>query len=153
MRYPIAIEPGDETTAFGVIVPDLPGCFSAGDSLDEALAGAEEAAAAWVDAALDAGEAIPHPSSLDTLRHNAEFAGWTFGVITLDPAALDDTTERINITLPPPRPKTPRRNGARSGRKPIRIYRGDDVGGAKGGGLGMAGAGYWCTNSMPVQAV
>ncbi len=100
MRYPIAIEPGDETTAFGVIIPDLPGCFSAGDSLDEALAGAEEAAAAWVDAALDAGEAIPHPSSLDTLRHNAEFAGWTFGVITLDPAALDDTTERINITLP-----------------------------------------------------
>ena len=32
MRYPIAIEPGDDTHAFGVIVPDLPGCYSAGDS-------------------------------------------------------------------------------------------------------------------------
>ena len=100
MRYPIAIEPGTETTAFGVVVPDLPGCFSAGDSLDEALAGAEEAAAAWVDAALDAGEAIPQPSSLDALRENSNYAGWTFGVITLDPALLDDTTERVNITLP-----------------------------------------------------
>jgi predicted RNase H-like HicB family nuclease len=100
MRYPIAIEPGSETIAFGVIIPDLPGCFSAGDTLDEALSGAEEAAAAWVDAALDAGEAIPSPSSLDSLRDNLDFAGWTFGVITLDPALFDDTTERVNITLP-----------------------------------------------------
>lgn len=100
MRYPIAIEPGTATTAFGVVVPDLPGCFSAGDSLDEALAGAEEAAAAWVDAALDAGDAIPVPSNLDALRLNRDYSGWTFGVITLDPALLDDTTERVNITLP-----------------------------------------------------
>lgn len=100
MRYPIAIEPGTDTTAFGVVVPDLPGCFSAGDTLDEALAGAEEAAAAWVDAALDAGDAIPSPSRLDKLRDSAEFAGWTFGVIALDPALLDDTIERVNITLP-----------------------------------------------------
>jgi predicted RNase H-like HicB family nuclease len=100
MRYPVAIEPGDETTAFGVIVPDFPGCFSAGDSLDEALAGAEEAATAWVDATLDTGSAIPAPSSLETLRSNPDFAGWAFGVITLDPAALDDTIERVNITLP-----------------------------------------------------
>jgi predicted RNase H-like HicB family nuclease len=100
MRYPIAIEPGTETTAFGVVVPDLPGCFSAGDTLDEAIAGAEEAAAAWIDATLDAGKAIPAPGSLDAVRQNPDFAGWAFGVITLDPALLDDTIERVNITLP-----------------------------------------------------
>jgi len=100
MRYPIAIEPGTETTAFGVVVPDLPGCFSAGDTLDEALSGAEEAAAAWIDAALDQGEAIPAASSLEALRSNPDFAGWAIGVITLDPALLDDTSERVNITLP-----------------------------------------------------
>jgi predicted RNase H-like HicB family nuclease len=100
MRYPIAIEPGDATTAFGVIVPDLPGCFSAGDTLDEALTGAEEAAAAWIDATLDAGGAIPASSSLDGLRANPDYAGWTFAVITVDPSLLDDTVERVNITLP-----------------------------------------------------
>jgi predicted RNase H-like HicB family nuclease len=100
MRYPIAIEPGTETTAFGVVVPDLPGCFSAGDTLDEAMEGAEEAAAAWIDAMIDAGQAIPAPSSLDSLRSNKDYAGWTFGVITLDPALLDDSIERVNITLP-----------------------------------------------------
>jgi predicted RNase H-like HicB family nuclease len=100
MRYPVAIEPGTETTAFGVVVPDLPGCFSAGDTLDEALSGAEEAAAAWIDAALDAGDPVPTPSDLEDLRRNPEYAGWTFAVITVDPALLDDTVERVNITLP-----------------------------------------------------
>jgi predicted RNase H-like HicB family nuclease len=100
MRFPIAIEAGTDTTAFGVVVPDLAGCFSAGDTLDEAISGAEEAVAAWIDAALDAGQAIPQPSPLDALRDKADYAGWAFGVVTVDPALLDDTTERVNITLP-----------------------------------------------------
>ncbi len=100
MRYPIAIEVGDADTAFGIVVPDLPGCFSAGDTLDEAMVGAEEAAAAWIDATLDAGGAVPPPSSLEAVRANRDFAGWSFGVITIDPALLDDAVERVNITLP-----------------------------------------------------
>ena len=100
MHYPIAIETGSDDTAFGIVIPDLPGCFSAGDTLDEAMAGATEAAAAWVDATLDAGGAIPRASSLDALRADPDFAGWSFGVITLDPALADDVTERVNITLP-----------------------------------------------------
>jgi predicted RNase H-like HicB family nuclease len=100
MRYPIAIEPGGSTTAVGVVVPDLPGCFSAGDTLDEALSGVEEAAAAWIDAALDAGEPIPAPSSLDALRDNPDYRGWAFGVATLSPALLDESVERVNISLP-----------------------------------------------------
>ena len=43
MKYPIAIEPGAADHAFGVVVPDLPGCFSAGDTLDEAIDNAREA--------------------------------------------------------------------------------------------------------------
>ena len=67
--------------------------------MDVAIVGAEEAAAAWIDA-LDAAEAIPAPTTLENLRANPEFAGWTYGVITVDPALLDDRTERVNITLP-----------------------------------------------------
>ena len=100
MRYPIAIEPGTSSTAYGVVVPDLPGCFSAGDTLEEALAAVEEAAAAWIDAALDAGEAIPPPSSLDALRDNPDYRDWAFGVVTVSPSLLDDSIERVNISLP-----------------------------------------------------
>ncbi|MEO5640889.1 MAG: type II toxin-antitoxin system HicB family antitoxin [Sphingomicrobium sp.] len=100
MRYPVAIEAGSDTSAFGIVVPDLPGCFSAGDTLDEAMSGAEEAVAAWLDAALDAGMAIPAPSSLDSLCLDPHYAGWSFAVVSLDPALLDDSSERVNITLP-----------------------------------------------------
>ena len=100
MRYPIAIEVGAETAAYGVVVPDLPGCFSAGDTIDDAVSAAEEAAAAWIDATLDAGGTVPAASSIEALRARPDYAGWAFGVITVDPAALDSSIERVNITLP-----------------------------------------------------
>lgn len=100
MRYPVVIEPGTDTEAWGVVVPDLPGCFSAGDTLDEALRAVEEAAAAWIDAALDADEAIPEPSPVDTVRSMKQYEGWLLGVVEVDPALLDDTVNRVNITLP-----------------------------------------------------
>ncbi len=99
MRYPIAIETGSETAAYGVVVPDLPGCFSAGDTLDEALTNAEEAAAAWIDAALDAGEPIPPPTSLAALQGDARFAGWSFGVIDIGAELFDDEPLRVNVSL------------------------------------------------------
>jgi len=100
MRYPVAIEIGSKSEAYGVVVPDLPGCFSAGDTLDEALANAEEAAAAWIDAALDAGDPIPPPGSLDAIRDDPRFAGWSFGVVKLSDDLFDDAPARVNVSLP-----------------------------------------------------
>nr|WP_025320606.1 type II toxin-antitoxin system HicB family antitoxin [Granulibacter bethesdensis] len=101
MRYHIVIECGSDTDAFGVVVPDLPGCFSAGDTFDEAVTNAAEAIAMWVEDALDQGQEIPHPSSLDDLRKRADWAGpeWIWGFASVDPALFDDTTERVKITL------------------------------------------------------
>lgn len=101
MHYPVAIEPGTETAAFGVVVPDLPGCFSAGDTMEEAIARAEEAIAAWIEVALDAGHDIPPPSSVEALRKkHKEWKAWVWAVVHVDPAVLDDTLERVNISLP-----------------------------------------------------
>lgn len=101
MRYPIAIEPGSHTTAWGVVVPDLPGCFSAGDTLEEAMVQAEEAITTWMEARMDAGEDIPSPSSIESLQaHHPEFDGWMWALVKIDPAVLDETIERVNISLP-----------------------------------------------------
>ena len=101
MRYPIAIEPGTRRRAWGVVVPDLLGCFSAADSgVDEAIDKAREAIAVWIEAAVDAGEAIPVPSSIDALRKSPDYEGWIWAVVDVDPAILDETVERVNITLP-----------------------------------------------------
>jgi predicted RNase H-like HicB family nuclease len=100
MRYPILVEQGTDTAAFGVVVPDLPGCFSAGDTLDEAVEAAREAAAAWIDAALDEGMSMPPPSSLEAVRNLRGYKGWAVGLIDLEETFFDDTVERVNITLP-----------------------------------------------------
>ena len=49
----------DETDAFCVIVPSLPGCFTTGDTLEEALAMAGDAMACWIDANDRDGDPIP----------------------------------------------------------------------------------------------
>jgi predicted RNase H-like HicB family nuclease len=101
MRYPIVIEPGTDATAWGVVVPDLPGCFSAGDTLEEAMIQAEDAITGWIEAAIDDGQAIPSPSHIEELRaEHPEFAGWAWALVKVDPALLDDTLERVNISLP-----------------------------------------------------
>jgi predicted RNase H-like HicB family nuclease len=94
MRYPVVIEPGDETTAFGVVVPDLPGCFSAGDTLDEAISNAQEAAAAWIDAVLDAGGAIPAPSRLDAIRASHSFSAMSL-LLRISHVLLGQSRQRL----------------------------------------------------------
>lgn len=100
MKYPIAIEPGSENTAYGVVFPDLPGCFSAGDTLEEAYTNAKEAAELWLEEQIDEGESIPRPSSIDKLVKDEDFKNWIFGFVDVDLAQLSDKAERINITLP-----------------------------------------------------
>lgn len=100
MRYPIAIEPGDKDHAFGVVVPDLPGCFSAGDTLDEAIDNAKEAIDLWLETVIDDGGAVPEAKPITEHQASPDFAGWIWAVVDVDLAALSDKAERINITLP-----------------------------------------------------
>lgn len=100
MRYPIAIEPGDTDHAYGVVVPDVPGCFSAGDTLDEALANAPEAIALWMGELIERGEMPPKAQSLEAHRQAPEYQGWIWAVVDVDLSRLADKAERINITLP-----------------------------------------------------
>jgi predicted RNase H-like HicB family nuclease len=100
LKYPIAIEPGDETTAFGVIVPDLPGCYSAGDTLDAAVENSKEAIALWIETVLDDNGTVPAPGTLREHSKNPELFGWTWAVVEVDGALLDDKSERVNISMP-----------------------------------------------------
>lgn len=100
MRYPIAIEQGSDDQAYGVVVPDLPGCFSAGDTLDEAIDNAKEAIELWLETVIDDGGAVPAPKSIAEHQANPEFASWIWAVVPVDLAELSDKAERVNITLP-----------------------------------------------------
>jgi predicted RNase H-like HicB family nuclease len=85
MRYPITIQPGNEKNAWGVVVPDLPGCFSAADSdLDEAIEKSKEAIELWIEIALDRDQAIPKPSPLKELQKRKEFKDWVWAIVEID---------------------------------------------------------------------
>ena len=81
MRYPIAFEAGDAIHAFGVVVPDLPGCFSAGDTLDEAIVNAREAIDLWFETVLDDGGTIPEAAPIAEHQAKSEFAGWIWAIV------------------------------------------------------------------------
>ena len=100
MRYPIAIEAGDAKHAFGVVIPDLPGCFSAGDTMDDALTNAREAILLHLEGLLDDGKAFPAPSLIEQLQKKRSYRGWTWAVVEVDVSELGDKAARINITLP-----------------------------------------------------
>ncbi len=86
MRYPIFVEMGDKKHVFGVVVPNLPGCFSAGDTLDEALTNAREAVAAWLESQLDLGETAPVAKTVDA--HLKDFKGWLPSLVEIDLAEV-----------------------------------------------------------------
>lgn len=100
MKYPIAIEPGTETTAFGVVVPDIPGCFSAGDTLEEAFDNAREAIDGHLALLAEDGKEMPVPAGLAAHMADPDYAGWTWGVVDVDVTRYEGKAEKINITLP-----------------------------------------------------
>ena len=100
MLYPVAVEAGDAKHAFGVVVPDLPGCFSAGDTFEEALVNAREAIELHVEGLLDAGEQVPAPSQVDKLVADPDLKGFVWAFIDVPAEALDNAVERVNVTIP-----------------------------------------------------
>lgn len=67
MRQVILIP--DEDGGYSVEVPSLPGCFSQGDTMEEALSNIREAIELHIADMIDAGEAIPedYPAPLQVM--------------------------------------------------------------------------------------
>jgi predicted RNase H-like HicB family nuclease len=100
MRY-VAFIHKDPDSAYGVSFPDVPGCISAGDTLDEATQNAVEALSGhirWMEAD---GDLIPPPRSIDAIIADPELAEWREGaVLAVIPVVRDlGSTTRINVSL------------------------------------------------------
>ncbi|MDP1732100.1 MAG: type II toxin-antitoxin system HicB family antitoxin [Devosia sp.] len=100
MRY-VAFIHKDPDSAYGVVFPDIPGCFSAGDTLDEASRNAVEALAAhvrWLEAD---GDPVPPPRTLDEIMADPDLAEDREGaVVAAIPLVRDlGSTTRINVSL------------------------------------------------------
>lgn len=69
MKYTIVIEKGKNN--YSAYVPDLPGCISTGDTIDEVKSNLKEAMLMHIEGMLEDGDKIPFPDSIiDTLEVN-----------------------------------------------------------------------------------
>ncbi len=72
LEYPfsISILQNEEGGGYLIEFPDLPGCVSDGDTIDEAIANGKDALSCWIETAQQHGDEIPLPYSS---THSSEF--------------------------------------------------------------------------------
>ena len=99
MNFPIVIHK-DRGSDYGVTVPDLPGCFSAGRTLDEALAMAREAIELHLEGLIEHGQVVPRPGAVENHRRDPRYRGGTWAVVSVSPAGLRIKAWRINVSIP-----------------------------------------------------
>lgn len=81
MKYPVAIHK-DQDSCFGVSVPDIPGCFSAGETIDEALNNTQEAISDHLEILAEDGKSVPEPSEIEKHYDNPDYARALWAQVT-----------------------------------------------------------------------
>lgn len=100
MRF-IAFVHKEPDSCYGVSFPDVPGCTSAGDTLDEALANAIDALSGHIRLMEADGDAVPTPRTLEEIYAYPELKQDSEGaIISAVPLVRDrGSTTRINVSL------------------------------------------------------
>lgn len=97
MQFPVAIRK-DEGSAYGVIVPDIAGCHSWGDTIEQAIHNTREAIESHVVTLIECGDEV-HLSvtPVEVLRHQPEYVGAVWALVDVDSAKFDTKPERVDI--------------------------------------------------------
>lgn len=99
MKYPIVIHK-DSDSDYGVTVPDVAGCFSAGSTVEEAMEMAKEAIECHIEGLLMDNDPIPLNSSIETHQKNTAFDNGIWAMVEVDLSKLSVKSKRVNITVP-----------------------------------------------------
>jgi predicted RNase H-like HicB family nuclease len=89
----------DSGSAFGASFPDLPGCISAADTLEELRPMIEEALGFHIEGMIEDGEAVREPSTLDEILKAQGYAD-AVAVMAVKSTLIAEATVRVNIILP-----------------------------------------------------
>jgi predicted RNase H-like HicB family nuclease len=91
-HYVAIVEDAGADKAIGVWFPDLPGCFSAGDDVDDALLNAHEALALYAEAEAREGRNLPRPRSISALKADpavlSDLQDYMVALVALDSRAV-----------------------------------------------------------------
>ena len=93
MQFAIVVH-HDEGSSYGVSVPDLPGCFSGGQTVEEAFVAAREAILLHLEGMVADGEPLPQPQPIEAHLDNENYQGGVWGMVDVDLAALEHISAR-----------------------------------------------------------
>ncbi len=99
MKFPIVIHK-DPGSSYGVTVPDLPGCFSAGETLDDAIAASYEAICSHIEVLLEDGEAIPIQKPLEVHQADEYLTDGLWALVDVDVSKISGHVVNINVSIP-----------------------------------------------------
>ena len=99
MRYPVVLHK-DPNSDYGVTVPDLPGCFSAGETIEEAVTEVVEAIECHIEGLLIDSEPVPSPTSIETHRDDPDYADGVWARATVYISKLSGKTTQVDVTVP-----------------------------------------------------
>lgn len=99
MNYPVVIHK-DRKSDYGVSVPDLPGCVSAGATVDDALARVREAIELHLEGLIEAGGVVPLATPIERLRTDPDYADGSWAIVDVDESTLRVKIARIGVTMP-----------------------------------------------------
>lgn len=100
MEIPVAIFK-DKGSVYGVNVPDIKGCYSWGETIDEALKNAKAAIYSHVETLNELGEQVEiTQSKIELLSQEEVYAGAVWALVDIELEKLDSKPERINVSLP-----------------------------------------------------
>lgn len=73
LPYKVEVIPEEDDAGFTALLPDLPGCMTSADTLDELWPMIEEAKQAWIEAALEEGDHVPEPAPTIDESYSGKF--------------------------------------------------------------------------------
>ncbi len=96
MDIPVAIHK-DVNSVYGVVMPGVPGCFSWGDSNDDALLNAREAIYSHVEAMIDEGLSVDiGHSKIEDFAQSNGYEGVTWALLQVDLSQLEARSQLVN---------------------------------------------------------
>lgn len=103
MYIPVVIHK-DADSDYGVTVPDIPGCFSYGETIDEAIKNTQDAITFHLNGLLEDNEKFDFNfRSIESLRNDDSYRNDDSSIFTLVPLDTDNLTNdvvRVNISWP-----------------------------------------------------
>ena len=99
MKYPVYLHQAESGTYSG-FVPDIEGCYFAGDTIDDAIADAHAAIDMYLEYQCDKGLDVPIAKTINDHKDDEDCRDGLWGFVDIDISRFEGKAVKLNITLP-----------------------------------------------------